>query len=204
MQRRPRLDAPPKIHAPAVVSEGAVVGNDVVIGAFSFIADGARVGAGTRIQGHTSVWAGVVLGEDVFVGPAATFTNIRRPRAAFPRAPEWDATFVEDGATIGANATVVAPARIGQCALVGAGAVVTGDVPPHAIVTGSPARVTGWACTCGETLFRGARRPKYAECTLCARAFERHETAGLVEVAAGRPSSTDVTEARGRRQSRRP
>ncbi len=213
MQRRPRLDAPPKIHPPSVVAEGAHVETDVVIGAFSFVAEGARIGRGTRIQGHTSIWAGVVLGEDVFVGPAATFTNVRHPRAAFPRAPAWDETHVGDGATVGANATVVAPARIGRCALIAAGAVVTGDVAPHAIVMGAPARVAGWACTCGETVFKGARRPKHAECTLCARAFERDDAGGLREVELGertsrvpaaRARSADATDGRGRRQSRRP
>src|SRR5579883_2179384 len=130
MQRRERKGAPPRVHKPSVVSPDARVGADVVIGAFCFVAAGAVIGAGTRIQSHTSVWAGVVLGEDVFVGPGAMFTNVRTPRAAFPRAPAlegetWDETHVEDGATIGAHATLVAPVRVGRCAMVGAGAVVT-------------------------------------------------------------------------------
>ena len=106
-------------------AEGAVLGNDAVVGAFCFVARGAVVGAGTRIQSHTSVWEGVELGEDVFVGPAVVFTNVRHPRAAFPRAPHWDRTHVEDGASLGAGCVLVAPVRVGRCALVGAGAVVT-------------------------------------------------------------------------------
>ena len=146
-----------------MVLPGATLGEDAVVGAFCFVAAGAVVGAGTRIQSHTSVWDGVVLEEDVFVGPAATFTNVRRPRARFVRAPHWDRTVVERGATIGAAAVLVAPVRIGAHAMVGAGAVVTRDVPPHAIVAGNPARVIGWACACGERL------PRRGPCTTCGR-----------------------------------
>jgi UDP-2-acetamido-3-amino-2,3-dideoxy-glucuronate N-acetyltransferase len=169
MDRRPRTGAPPRIHPPSVVAEGAHLAADVVIGAFCFVARGAVVGAGTRIQSHTSVWDGVVLGEDVFVGPGAQFTNVRHPRAAFPRAPRWDRTLVEDAATIGAQATLVAPVVVGRCAIVGAGAVVTRDVPAHAIVAGNPARVVGWACECGETVARGAEPPPPARCEACGR-----------------------------------
>jgi UDP-2-acetamido-3-amino-2,3-dideoxy-glucuronate N-acetyltransferase len=153
-----------------VVVSGAQLGTDVVIGAFCFVASGAVLGAGTRVQSHTSVWDGVILGEDVFVGPGAQFTNVRRPRAAFARAPQWDRTVVEDGATLGAQATLVAPVRIGRYALVGAGAVVISDVPAHAIVVGNPARVIGWACACGETLARGPVRPGLVRCPVCVTA----------------------------------
>jgi acyl-[acyl carrier protein]--UDP-N-acetylglucosamine O-acyltransferase len=172
MQPRVRTGAPPRIHAPSVVAEGAVLGKDVVVGAFCFVASGAVVGAGTRIQSHTSVWDGVVLGEDVFVGPGAQFTNVRRPRAAYVRAPDWDRTVVEDGASIGAQAVIVAPARIGRCAMVGAGAVVVGDVPAHAVVAGNPARLVGWACACGESLGRGPERPPEGTgCIACGRSL---------------------------------
>jgi UDP-2-acetamido-3-amino-2,3-dideoxy-glucuronate N-acetyltransferase len=168
MQRRPRAGAPPRIHPPSVVAEGATLGTDVVVGAFCFVAKGAIVGDGTRIQSHTSVWEGVELGQDVFVGPSATFTNVRHPRAAFPRAPDWDRTVVEDGATLGAGSVLVAPVRVGRHAMVGAGAVVTRDVAPHAIVAGNPARVVGWACECGETVGRDADKP-LAACERCGR-----------------------------------
>jgi len=168
MQRRARTQSPPRVHAPSVVAEGARLGADVVVGAFCFVAKGAVVGAGTRIQSHTSIWDGVELGQDVFVGPAAVFTNVRHPRAAFPRAPRWDRTVVEDGASIGAGAILVAPVRVGRNAMVGAGAVVTRDVPPHAIVAGNPSRVVGWACECGETVVRGEQR-RPATCGACGR-----------------------------------
>jgi len=167
MHRRPRTGAPPRVHPPSVVADGALVGSDVVIGAFCFVAAGAVIGAGTRIQSHTSVWDGVALGEDVFVGPGAQFTNVRHPRAAYVRAPRWDRTVVEDGATIGAQAVVVAPVRVGRCALVAAGAVVVRDVPEHAVVAGNPARIVGWACACGETVAHGERRPRGARCRAC-------------------------------------
>lgn len=175
MKRRTRTGAPPRIHPPSVVLEGAQLASDVVVGAFSFVGAGAVIGAGTRIQGHTSVWDGVVLGADVFVGPGAVFTNVRRPRAAFPRVPRWDCTFVEDGATIGAGAVLVAPVRVGACAMVGAGAVVVRDVSAHAIVVGNPARVVGWACACGETASRGEVAPESA---MCARCREEARTRG--------------------------
>ncbi|HEX3344854.1 MAG TPA: acyltransferase, partial [Polyangiaceae bacterium] len=146
MKRRERNGFEPKVYPSSVVSDGARVGDDVVVGAFCFIARGAVVGAGTRIQSHTSVWAGVELGQDVFVGPGAVFTNVRHPRAAYPRAPRWERTVVEDGATVGAGAVLVAPVRVGRHAMVGAGAVVTRDVPAYAVVVGNPARRVGWAC----------------------------------------------------------
>ncbi|MDP9037288.1 MAG: N-acetyltransferase [Myxococcota bacterium] len=169
MLRRDRLGAPPRVHPPSVVAEGAHLGTDVVVGAFCFVAAGAVVGRGTRIQSHTSIWDGVTLGEDVFVGPGAVFTNVRHPRAAFSRAPRWDRTVVDDGATLGAAAVLVAPVRVGRCAMVGAGAVVIEDVQAHAIVAGNPARVIGWACECGQTVGRGAERAGPLGCTGCGR-----------------------------------
>ena len=172
------MGAEPTVHQPSVVQEGAVIGKDVVIGAFCFVASGAKIGAGTRIQSHTSVWASVELGEDVFVGPAATFTNVKRPRAHLSRAPNWDRTHVGDGATIGAAAVLVAPVHVGARAMIGAGAVVTRDVPASAIAAGNPAVVIGFACTCGERLFRG-RRPKRAQCKHCGIRFAPDRHGGL-------------------------
>jgi UDP-2-acetamido-3-amino-2,3-dideoxy-glucuronate N-acetyltransferase len=167
MQRRVRTGAPPKIHPPTVVADGAELGADVVVGPFCFVAAGAAIGVGTRIQGHTSVWDGVVLGTDVFVGPGVVFTNVRHPRAAYPRAPRWERTVVDQGATIGAGAVLVAPVHVGRCAMIGAGAVVVRDVPAHAIVAGNPAQIVGWACKCGETVARGKAVPDQLVCAQC-------------------------------------
>jgi UDP-2-acetamido-3-amino-2,3-dideoxy-glucuronate N-acetyltransferase len=101
------------------------------------------------------------------VGPGAVFTNVRHPRAAYARAPRWDRTEVEDGATLGAGSILVAPVRVGRCAMVGAGAVVTSDVAAHAIVVGNPARVIGWACACGETVARSEQKPPGFWCGRC-------------------------------------
>jgi UDP-2-acetamido-3-amino-2,3-dideoxy-glucuronate N-acetyltransferase len=167
MKRRAREGLPAKVYPSAIVQPGASLAKDVVVGAFSFIAEGAVIGTGTRIQSHTSVWDGVVLGEDVFVGPGAMFTNVKHPRAGWTRAPAWDRTRVSDGATIGAHATLVAPLNIGRFAMIGAGAVVTRDVPDHAIVAGVPAKIIGWACECGETISKDALRPESRTCPRC-------------------------------------
>ncbi len=166
MKRREKVGASPRIYQPSVVSPDARIGTDVVIGAFCYVG-GAVIGDGTRIQSHVSVWDGVTLGRDVFVGPGATFTNVRHPRAEFSRGPDWDLTVVEDGASIGARAVVVAPVHIGRYAMVGAGAVVTRDVPANAIVVGSPARIVGWACACGATVARTVERPVEMMCDDC-------------------------------------
>lgn len=152
MKRRERTSAPPRIYETAVVMPGAEIGRDAVVGAFCFVAAGAKIGDGCRIQSHTSIWNGVTLEEDVFVGPSATFTNVKRPRAEWSRAPHFDKTFVGKGATIGAGAVLVAPVTIGSYAMIGAGAVVTKDVPAHAVVIGNPAKMTGFACKCGEAI----------------------------------------------------
>jgi UDP-2-acetamido-3-amino-2,3-dideoxy-glucuronate N-acetyltransferase len=170
---RVRSDAPARVYPSAIVAEGATLGRGAVIGAFCFVADGAKIGAGCRVQSHTSVWAGVTLEEDVFVGSAVVFTNVKHPRAAFVRAPDWDETRVGRGATLGAGSMLVAPVRVGACAMVGAGAVVTRDVPAHAVVVGNPARVIAWACACGETLARAERPPPEARCAACERRYAR-------------------------------
>jgi UDP-2-acetamido-3-amino-2,3-dideoxy-glucuronate N-acetyltransferase len=187
IQRRTRAGAPAKVYPSAIVQPGARLGEDAVVGAFCFVADGAVVGNGTRIQSHVSVWRGVILGDDVFVGPSATFTNVRHPRAAFPRAPDFAETRVDDGATVGANAVIVAPVRIGACAVIAAGAVVTSDVAPHAVVAGSPARTIGWACTCGETVARGARCPRRVTCAACDRQLVKGRLGGGLSEGAAPP-----------------
>jgi UDP-2-acetamido-3-amino-2,3-dideoxy-glucuronate N-acetyltransferase len=158
-------------HATAVIDEGATIGAGTkiwhfchvmtgarigarcVLGQNVFVAAGAVVGDGCHIQNNVSIYDGVVLEDDVFVGPSAVFTNVRTPRAAVSRKDAFVTTRVGRGATIGANTTLVCGVAIGQFAFVGAGAVVTRDVEAHALVTGVPARRTGWACVCGEVLW---------------------------------------------------
>ncbi len=134
------------------VMPGAQIGERCSIGQGCFIGGAVRIGHGCRIQNHVSLYDGVTLEHDVFLGPACAFTNVEHPRAHVPRKPGYATTVVSRGATIGANATIVCGVSIGAYAMVGAGAVVTRDVAAHALVVGVPARRTGWACRCGETL----------------------------------------------------
>ncbi len=138
-----------------------------MLGQGCFVGGRVVVGDGCRIQNHVSLYDGVILDPDVFVGPSAVFTNVRRPRAAHRRKPSYETTHVERGASIGANATIMCGIRIGAHAFVGAGAVVTRDVPAFALVLGAPARVVGWTCACAETISRARTRPRRLVCEKC-------------------------------------
>jgi UDP-2-acetamido-3-amino-2,3-dideoxy-glucuronate N-acetyltransferase len=167
VEKGARIGAGTVVWRNAHVMRGARVGARCMLGQGCFVGAAVRIGSGCRIQNNVSLYQGVELDADVFVGPSAVFTNVRRPRAAYPRKPAYQATHVGRGATIGANATIVCGVRIGVSALVGAGAVVTRDVPDHAIVLGTPARVRGWICACGDTVSRAAKRPKRGLCPRC-------------------------------------
>lgn len=140
-----------RVWAFAHVLPGAVVGRDCNLCDHTFVEGGARIGDRVTLKNGVALWAGVVLHDDVFVGPNAVFTNDLVPRAAPHRTPreflQW--TVVEHGATVGANATVVCGVTIGPHAFIGAGAVVTHDVPAYALVIGVPAVQVGWMCECG-------------------------------------------------------
>ncbi len=143
----------------AQIRERAHVGEECIIGKGVYIGAGVHVGNRVKIQNYALVYEGVTLEDGVFVGPHACFTNDLRPRAINPdgslqSAADWDIvpTHVGYGASIGANSTIIAGVRIGEWAMVGAGAVVTRDVPAHALVVGAPARVVGYVCYCGEKL----------------------------------------------------
>ena len=110
------------------------------------------VGNGCKIQNNVSLYKGVTLEDDVFCGPSMVFTNVRTPRAHVERKDEFAPTLIRRGATIGANATIVCGTTIGEYAMIGAGAVVTRDVPPYALVVGNPARRIGWVSASGERL----------------------------------------------------
>ena len=144
------------------VMAGARIGAGSVLGQNCFVAASVVVGAGVRIQNNVSLYDGVELDDCVFVGPSVVFTNVRNPRAEFPRKSEYRRTVVERGVSIGANATILPGVRLGSYAFVGAGAVVTRDVAAFELVVGTPARRMGWMSRAGERLeFRGyeARSP---------------------------------------------
>lgn len=153
------------------ICAGAQIGAHCSLGQNTYVAGGARVGAGSKIQNNVSLFDGVHLGEDVFIGPSAVFTNVRHPRAHVSRRSEYGSTHVGRGASIGANATIICgtpaqPRTIGEYALVGAGSLVTRDLPAHALVVGNPARQIGWACACGERL------DATLECARCANRYQ--------------------------------
>jgi UDP-2-acetamido-3-amino-2,3-dideoxy-glucuronate N-acetyltransferase len=177
-------DAPPRIHPTAIVEDGAVIGAGTAVWHHSHVRTGARIGAngslgknvfvdhdvhvgsGVKIQNNVSVYAGVTVEDDVFLGPSMVFTNDLLPRAG---APDWQVveTLVCRGASIGANATIVAGNTIGRHALVGAGTVVTRPVADHQVVVGNPAHHHGWACACGRIVSRDVERPATIVCEVC-------------------------------------
>lgn len=152
------------------VREGSLIGADCTVGFSVFVDAGVRIGDRCKIQNHVSVYQGVELEDEVFVGPAAMFSNDLYPRAC-PDDWEVSPTVVRTGASIGTNATIVCGVEIGAWSLVAAGAVVTGDVPAHGLVVGNPARLHSWVCRCARRLAR-ADAPLPAHCPHCGRSTE--------------------------------
>ena len=134
------------------VMKGSRIGRDCNIGQNVVIGPDAVIGNGCKIQNNVSVYKGVTLEDDVFCGPSMVFTNVFNPRANIRRMDEARPTLLRKGCSIGANATIVCGVTIGRYAFVGAGAVVTRDVPDYALVYGNPAKVHGYVCKCGEKL----------------------------------------------------
>jgi len=130
----------------------AQIGEGCSFGQGCFVGRAVRVGARVRVQNHVSLFEGTTVEDEVFIGPGAVFTNVRRPRAAFPAHGQYERTHIQRGATIGGGAVLVAPVVIGSWAMVGAGAVVTKDVAPHSLVIGNPARHVAWVSRRGHTL----------------------------------------------------
>lgn len=172
------------VHPTAVVDEGAQLGEGTRVWHFTHIEGTARVGKNCtigqnvyigrnvvigdncKLQNNVSVYEGVTLGNGVFCGPSCVFTNDLTPRALFPKGGRFLPTLVKDGASIGANATVVCGNEIGRNAMIAAGAVVTGTVAPHRLMRGVPARPVGHVCVCG------ARLDRKLNCAMCGRRYE--------------------------------
>jgi UDP-2-acetamido-3-amino-2,3-dideoxy-glucuronate N-acetyltransferase len=149
------------------VMSGASVGANCNIGQNVVISSGVVIGNNVKIQNNVSVYTGVTIEDDVFCGPSMVFTNVINPRSHISRKHEFQATVVGRGSTLGANSTVVCGHTIGRYAFVGAGAVITRDVPDFALVVGNPARVTGWVCECGTKVAHGSQVPATAHCGAC-------------------------------------
>jgi UDP-2-acetamido-3-amino-2,3-dideoxy-glucuronate N-acetyltransferase len=180
------------VHETAIVDAGAEIGAGTRIWHFCHVMPGSRIGErcvlgqnvvvspavvvgnGCKIQNNVSLYTGVTLEDEVFLGPSMVFTNVVNPRAFIERKTEFRPTRVGRGATIGANATIVCGVTLGAYCLVGAGAVVTRSLPDHALAHGAPARIHGWACVCGETLtLRVDAGAESGACAACGRQYRR-------------------------------
>lgn len=149
---------------------GAQTGNSCNIGQNIIISPGVKIGNNVKIQNNVSVYSGVVLEDDVFCGTSMVFTNVINPRSHISRKHEYLITHVKRGATIGANSTIVCGNTIGSHAFIGAGAIVTKDVPNHALVLGNPARISGWVCECSNRLdFQN----DLATCNSCGKQYKK-------------------------------
>jgi UDP-2-acetamido-3-amino-2,3-dideoxy-glucuronate N-acetyltransferase len=173
------------IHESSYADDGCEIGAGTKIWHFSHVMSGARIGErcnigqnvvvspqvvignNVKIQNNVSIYTGVTLEDDVFCGPSMVFTNVVNPRSAVSRKDEYRPTLVKRGASLGANCTIVCGHTIGAYALVGAGAVITRDVPDYALVLGNPGRIAGWMCECGVRLTSGATPPPAATCQDC-------------------------------------
>lgn len=153
------------------VMAGARIGRECTIGQNVVVAGDAIVGDRVRIQNNVSVYTGVILEDEVFCGPSMVFTNVINPRSHVSRKHEFQRTLVGRGATLGANCTIVCGHTIGRYAFIGAGAVITRDVPDYALVMGNPGRVSGWMCRCGVKLAAGATPPSEAACAACGASY---------------------------------
>jgi UDP-2-acetamido-3-amino-2,3-dideoxy-glucuronate N-acetyltransferase len=145
------------------------IGRNCTIGQNVFIGQGVKIGNNVKMENNVSVFEGVTLEDDVFCGPSCVFTNVTNPRSHVPRKHELKSTLVRKGATIGANATIVCGHTVGRYAFIGAGAVVTKDIPDHALVYGDPARLHGWVCQCGVKLQGKSGR---VQCPECGKVYE--------------------------------
>jgi UDP-2-acetamido-3-amino-2,3-dideoxy-glucuronate N-acetyltransferase len=180
------------VHESSYIDEGAQIGAGTKIWHFSHVMTGARIGErcnigqnvlvspevtignNVKIQNNVSLYTGVTVEEDAFLGPSMVFTNVINPRSHVNRKDEFKATRVRKGASIGANATIVCGTTLGRYCFVGAGAVVTHDVPDYALVYGSPARVRGWMCQCGEPLtFTEQKGMERAVCASCGDSYQK-------------------------------
>ncbi|HKT61425.1 MAG TPA: acyltransferase [Gemmatimonadales bacterium] len=157
------------------VMPGAVIGERCNLGQNVVVMGGTRLGDNVKVQNNVSIYEGVTLEDDVFCGPSCVFTNVTNPRSHVSRKSEYRATLVRRGSTIGANATIVCGITLGEYSFIGAGAVVTSDVPAFALMVGVPARRVGWMCQCGVRLVLSKDT---VTCAVCGARYQ--ETTGVL------------------------
>lgn len=186
------------VHESSYVDEGCEIGEGTKIWHFCHIQSGAKIGKkcsfgqnvnvsnnvivgdGCKVQNNVSLYEGVELEENVFCGPSCVFTNDLTPRAKYPKGrANYKKTLIKEGASIGANATIVCGHTIGRCALIGAGAVVTCNVPDYALMLGIPTRLAGYVCRCGERL---TFQEESAECSACGRKYQMNANLEVEEI----------------------
>nr|WP_321353570.1 DapH/DapD/GlmU-related protein [uncultured Draconibacterium sp.] len=145
------------------VMSSAIIGTSCILGQNVFVGNNVILGNNVKVQNNVSVYEGVICEDDVFLGPSMVFTNVVNPRSSVERKDEFKTTLVKKGATIGANVTIVCGVTLGEYCMIGAGAVVTKDILPFALVTGVPAKQTGWVSRSGEILGDDLTCPKTGE-----------------------------------------
>jgi UDP-2-acetamido-3-amino-2,3-dideoxy-glucuronate N-acetyltransferase len=182
------------VHESSYVDEGAEIGAGTKIWHFChvmprtqigarcnigqnvLVSSDVKIGSNVKIQNNVSLYTGVIIEDDVFLGPSMVFTNVMNPRSHVNRKDEYQETLVQRGASIGANATIVCGTKIGRYAFIGAGSVVTRDVPDYALVHGNPARVRGWMCQCGIKLsFEEKDGEEHAACKSCHSRYTKND-----------------------------
>lgn len=151
------------IMANAKIGENCNIGQNVVV------SSSVVLGNGVKIQNNVSVYTGVICEDDVFLGPSCVFTNVINPRSFIIRKDEYRTTLIKKGASIGANATIICGNTIGRYALIGAGAVISKNVPDYALMVGNPAKIVGYVCKCGQRLVFNAAGE--SQCTACAERY---------------------------------
>jgi UDP-2-acetamido-3-amino-2,3-dideoxy-glucuronate N-acetyltransferase len=167
-----RIGAGTKIWHFTHVMANSQIGEACNIGQNVVISPDVVLGKNVKIQNNVSVYTGVVCEDDVFLGPSCVFTNVINPRSHVSRKSEYKRTLIKKGASIGANATIVCGNTVGCYALIGAGAVVTKDVPDYALLVGNPARLAGWVCQCGDKLTFSEDK---AQCNSCRKQYKKHQ-----------------------------
>jgi UDP-2-acetamido-3-amino-2,3-dideoxy-glucuronate N-acetyltransferase len=164
----------------------ARIGDRCNIGQNVLVSPEVTIGDNVKIQNNVSLYTGVIVEEDAFLGPSMVFTNVINPRSHINRKNEYQTTLVKKGASIGANATIMCGTTLGRYCFVGAGSVVTHDVPDYALVYGSPARLHGWMCQCGEQIkFVEQKGVERAVCASCGDAYRKQGQVVVPEGSAG-------------------